>query len=268
MRTTSYLKLGYGGLAYDGGLELLVGRNLDTIRAELSRLGSLAGFTDPAVFHVTATTNDGGQEAAARDNLLLIQAALSAIGTAAGSVGTVVLQTGLDAVDAGRADTMVNNLLLIDAECERLAGILDGGGGEGGNTLTFTAGVQANEPGGGVDPQYDFGFVSPTMVPPLPAAIGTQTGGSDGKVFMVTLGYMGPIGSPIAGTKRLSFGANGAADDGLTSVVVTTPAGTYSFSPTWQDGGSLAYWGFNVYDGPTLPALLEGQSFTVELIYS
>lgn len=168
----------------------------------------------------------------------------------------------------GKTREEIAGMLLTMTAAQISALPADGGGGEQGeNTLTFTAGVIVNDaiP---EDPQYDWGFVSPSMVPPLPQAIGTQTGGSDGKVFMITLGQQGPIGSPVDGTKRLSFGANGAADDGLTSVVITTPAGTYTFAPEWQDGGSLAFWSFNVYNGPTLPALLEGQSFTVELVYS
>lgn len=266
MRTTPYLTLSYGGMSYDGGQELIAGQNLAKISNELTRLGTLAGFPSPAVFDTAATVNDGGQESAARDNLLLIQAALTAIGTAAGSVGTVVLQVGLDATNGGRDNVMVDNLLKIDAECQRLAAVLDGGG-EGGNTLTFVAGVVVND-AVPTDPQYDWGFISPTMVPPLPLAYGTQTGGATDKVFMITTGQMGPIGNPAPASKRIAFGANGAADDGLSSVILTTPAGSYTFEPMWMDGGSLAYWGFNGFDVTDLPALLEGETFTVELVYA
>ena len=171
-----------------------------------------------------------------------------------------------DATNGGRDNVMVDNLLKIDAECQRLAAVLDGGG-EGGNTLTFVAGVVVND-AVPTDPQYDWGFISPTMVPPLPLAYGTQTGGATDKVFMITTGQMGPIGNPAPASKRIAFGAHGAADDGLSSVVLTTPTGSYTFEPTWMDGGSLAYWGFNGFDVTELPALLEGETFTVELVYA
>lgn len=178
MRTTPHLKLSYGGFSYDGGLELIAGNNLKLISDELTRLGQLAGFSSPAVFMTGPLINDGGQERAARENLLLIQAALTAIGTAADSVGSVVLQVGLDAVDTGRADTMIQNLLLIDAECERLAGILDGGGGgDVQNWLTGPATITVNlsdaaMPGQPGSP-YSGSFGQPDSI--MPGGSGTNT---------------------------------------------------------------------------------------------
>lgn len=124
MRTTEHLGLEYGGLTYDGGAEMIAGRNLDKIVAELDRLAVLAEIAAPTGFRRGATVNDAGLESAARDNLVLIQSALAAIGTAATEPGTLTLDTSLAALDGGTSKAMAANLLAIDAECARLSGLL------------------------------------------------------------------------------------------------------------------------------------------------
>jgi len=198
VKTTPHLGLQYGGLTYDGGLELIAGRNLDKIEAELGRLAGLASIPAPTGFQRGAFVNDAGQERAARDNLLLIQASLNAIAVAAGDTADpIVLDTSLAATDGGSSAAMARNLVAIDAECSALADILDGGGSgpepgtgdwtTGAGSITITTGLRdvAGDP-----PYQEIGYNHPGLGQDMGSAVNAVYGNA----VLFTLKGMKPEG--------------------------------------------------------------------------
>jgi len=131
MNTTSYLNLEYGGLTYDGGQELIAGRNLDKIEAELVRLADLAGSPADLAFRRGAFTYDAGQEKAARENLEIIEAEIKRLIELAEADIDFALDKSLAATDGGTPAAMARNLILIDETLEQLNGLLDDGGDDG-----------------------------------------------------------------------------------------------------------------------------------------
>lgn len=131
MKTTSYLSLEYGGLTYDGGQELIAGRNLDKIEAELVRLADLAGSPADLAFRRGAFTYDAGQEKAARENLEIIEAEIKRLIELAEADIDFALDKSLAATDGGTPAAMARNLILIDETLEQLNELLDEGGDDG-----------------------------------------------------------------------------------------------------------------------------------------
>ena len=122
MKTTPHLGLKYGEPTYDGGIELIAGRNLDKIEAELVRLCGLAEIEIPVTFKRGGYTFDAGQESGARDNLIAIELVINDLVAAVDDdIDELSLDTSLAAVDGGSSAVMSRNLLAIDRACQELS---------------------------------------------------------------------------------------------------------------------------------------------------
>ena len=117
MRKSPHLGLTYGGTTYDGGAELLTGRNLLAIKAEIERIAVAKSVQVDVGLDTGAFHSDAGLERTAANNLTKIRTALLALGAEDDPIGAIKLS----ALDGGSMVAMWQTLLRIDATLMALA---------------------------------------------------------------------------------------------------------------------------------------------------